>query len=195
MRSPLIVCVETMVRPSRLAVTSILIAVRERRGARRRPHADRAALLGIASGARVVEFQGAAEARMMGVFEANLNSELPVWLRWPVTACLAKSFYLAFSRRFNEAIRASDTGLAINPSYANLYSARAAAEISLGRFDQAKSDLQQAMRLSPRDPSISFWQVQLGDVEIGTGRKSRRSLCARGQDGRGESQLGGSPSP
>ena len=64
---------------------------------------------------------------------------------------------------------AADAGLAINPNYATLYAARGTAEISLGRFEQAKSDLRQAMRLSPRDPSMSLWQLQLGDVEIGAG--------------------------
>jgi tetratricopeptide (TPR) repeat protein len=42
-------------------------------------------------------------------------------------------------------------------------------EISLGRFEQAKSDLQQAIRLSPRDPLIGLWQVELSDVEIAAG--------------------------
>jgi adenylate cyclase len=40
----------------------------------------------------------------------------------------------------------------------------------LGRFDEAKSDLQQAIRLSPRDPNTTVNHTQLGDVEIGAGR-------------------------
>ena len=85
-------------------------------------------------------------------------------------AYMVKGYYFMLSRRPNEAIRTADAGLAINPNYAVLYAARAGAEISLKRFDQAKADLQQAMRLSPRDPSIGGWQVQLGDVEMGAGR-------------------------
>jgi tetratricopeptide (TPR) repeat protein len=73
------------------------------------------------------------------------------------------------SRRPNEALRAADAGLAINPNFAPLYSSRRSAEMSLGRFEQAKSDLQQAMRLSPRDPNGGWWQVQLGMVELGAG--------------------------
>ena len=63
-----------------------------------------------------------------------------------------KSYYLGLSRRFNEAARAADAGLAVTPSFATLYAARHGAKMSLGRFEEAKSDIQQAMRLSPRDP-------------------------------------------
>jgi len=56
-------------------------------------------------------------------------------------AYVTKSYYLGMSRRFDDAVRAADAGLAINPNIAPLYAARAGAEISLGRFDQAKSDL------------------------------------------------------
>jgi adenylate cyclase len=88
-----------------------------------------------------------------------------------IRAHWTKSAYLSLglSRRFNEALRAADAGLAVDPNFAPLYSARATAEISLGRFEQAKSDVRHAMRLSPRDPNMGIWQVQLGDVEIGAG--------------------------
>ena len=59
----------------------------------------------------------------------------------------AKSMYLDLSQRANEAFGAADTGLAVNPNFALLYGARAVAETSLGHFEQAKSDLRQAMRL------------------------------------------------
>jgi adenylate cyclase len=80
-----------------------------------------------------------------------------------------KSWYLGFTQRFDEGIRAANAGLAVNPNYADLYSARAGAEISLGRFEQAKSDVRQAMRLSPHDPNLGLWITQLGDAEIGAG--------------------------
>ncbi|MGO9698429.1 MAG: hypothetical protein ACLPX7_04105 [Xanthobacteraceae bacterium] len=85
-------------------------------------------------------------------------------------AYFVKSGYLGNSHRFTEAVGAADAGLALNPNYASLYSARGHAETVLGRFEQAKSDLQQAMRLSPRDPARGLWQVELGDVELGAGR-------------------------
>jgi adenylate cyclase len=80
-----------------------------------------------------------------------------------------KSTYLAMSHRFDEAVRVANAGLAVNPNNHQLYKARALAEISLGRLDEAKSDMQQAIRLSPDDP----WRVdsdrQLGNIEFGLG--------------------------
>ena len=81
-----------------------------------------------------------------------------------------KSYYLANSHRFDAAVSAADAGLAVNPNDPNMYVARGEAYISLGRFDQAKSDLQQAIRLSPRDPFITIFYTELGDAEIGAGR-------------------------
>ena len=43
------------------------------------------------------------------------------------------------------------------------------AEIVLGRFEQAKSDTQQAMRLSPRDPETPNRLINLGMAELGLG--------------------------
>jgi adenylate cyclase len=86
-----------------------------------------------------------------------------------VRAYWAKSIQLSFSRRFDEALRTADAGLAINPNYAPLYNPRSVANASLGQFEQAKSDAQHAMRLSPRDPLIGLLHVHLGDAELGLG--------------------------
>jgi adenylate cyclase len=96
----------------------------------------------------------------------------------------AKSAYLEMSRRYDEAIRAVNAGLAVNPNNPDFYQTRAGAEISLGHFDEAKSDLQQAIRLSPHDPLMTVMTTQLGDIEIGSGRPEaaiveyRRSIDA-----------------
>jgi adenylate cyclase len=84
-------------------------------------------------------------------------------------AYVAKSLYLAVTSRADEALRAADAGLAINPNYAALLDARTLAEIVLGRFQQAKSDTQQAMRLSPRDPETANRRLNLGMAELGLG--------------------------
>jgi tetratricopeptide (TPR) repeat protein len=82
---------------------------------------------------------------------------------------LAKSWYLFEAHRWDEAIRAADAGLAINPNSARLFGQRGWPQVRLGRFEQAKSDFRQAMRLSPRDPHIGEWHVGLGNVELGFG--------------------------
>ena len=87
-----------------------------------------------------------------------------------LAAYSAKCAYLFLSHRANEALSAADAALAVNPNFAPLYSARGVAETSLGRFEQAKSDLRQAMRLSPRDPKTGIWHMQVGSAELGEGR-------------------------
>ena len=82
----------------------------------------------------------------------------------------AKASYLVISRRWNEALGIAEAGLAINPNFAPLYSTKGVAENSLGRTEAARSDLQTAMRLSPRDPGSGFWHVQLGDVALNAGQ-------------------------
>jgi adenylate cyclase len=86
-----------------------------------------------------------------------------------VRAYQAKSLYLSNSRRFRESLDAAEAGLAANPNYVALYLPRASAENSLGRYEQAKSDAEQAMRLSPRDPLSFVFHVIVGDAEINLG--------------------------
>ena len=83
---------------------------------------------------------------------------------WP------KSSYLRMSNRAIEALQVADDGLATNPNSSNLYQVRSFAEVALGRFDQAISDAEQAIRLSPRDPQVGLRHVTIGDAEVGLGR-------------------------
>ena len=84
-------------------------------------------------------------------------------------AYVAKSSYLALTGRAAEALRSADSGLTINPNSAPLLDARTLAEIVLGRFEQAKSDSERAMQLSPRDPEIPNRLMNLGMAELGLG--------------------------
>jgi adenylate cyclase len=86
-----------------------------------------------------------------------------------IWAYYAKCMYLNASGRSNEGLRAADEGLAINPNFALLHNARGYSKINLGQFDQAKSDIFEAMRLSPRDPSTGLWRTNLADAELGLG--------------------------
>ena len=86
-----------------------------------------------------------------------------------VRAYLAKGQYLSLSQRPSEALGAAEAGLAVNPSYVPLLLPRSSAELSLGRFEQAKADAQQAMRLSPRDPYLGSFQVISADAELSLG--------------------------
>jgi adenylate cyclase len=80
-----------------------------------------------------------------------------------------KSVYLALSLRPNDAVRVADAGLVINPNSALLYAQRGIAESYLRQFEQANSDVEQAMRLSPRDPRIGQWHNFMAQAELGLG--------------------------
>ena len=84
-------------------------------------------------------------------------------------AYLVKADYLSLSRRYNEALRVTDAGLAINPNDVLLLEPRTTAENSLGRFEQAKADAQRAMRLSPRGPELALFHLIVADAEISLG--------------------------
>jgi TolB-like protein len=99
-------------------------------------------------------------------------------------AYLAKSFYLLVTSRPDDAFRAADVGLAVDPNSASLLDARSIAETYLRRFEQAKADVQQAMRLSPRDPALSQWRNHLADAEIGLGNYDAAiDACRKAIDG------------
>ena len=81
----------------------------------------------------------------------------------------AKVNWLTLTGRAKEALRVADAEVAINPNYAAAYSYRANTQRFLRQFEQAKSDLQQAMRLSPLDPRMGAFLDKLGWVELGLG--------------------------
>ena len=78
-----------------------------------------------------------------------------------------KGEYLALSQRPREALSVADAELAINSNSAHLHKTRGLAENYLGRFEQARADLMQAIRLSPRDPEMDWWYLILGEADLG----------------------------
>ena len=95
-----------------------------------------------------------------------------------------KTTYLFLSQRANEAVGAADAGLAVNPNFARLYVLRGLADNAAGRFEEAKSEVQYAMRLSPRDPAIGYWLVTLSRAELGLGNYDAAvDACRKAIDG------------
>jgi adenylate cyclase len=80
-----------------------------------------------------------------------------------------KSVWLTMTGHPKAGLRVADAALTINPSYAAEYSYRAYAETALNQFEQAKSDLQQAMRLSPLDPRMGAFHDKMAWAELGLG--------------------------
>jgi adenylate cyclase len=87
-----------------------------------------------------------------------------------IHAYRTKGQYLGVSARPEDAVRALDAGLAIHPNAAALLAMRSSPKYYLRRFEEAKSDIQQAMLLSPRDPAMSQWFNLRADTELGLGR-------------------------
>ena len=84
-------------------------------------------------------------------------------------AYYVKCVYLYYSHRADKAIDAADAGLAINPNFGSLWGVRGNANLFSGRFEQARADILQSMRLSPRDPLAALSTKYLGDAELGLG--------------------------
>ena len=104
------------------------------------------------------------EAKIMGLADRAI-SLAPHDAR----AYAAKSVFLRITHRAAEALRVADQGLAINSNSAQLYGARASAKNMLGRFEEAKTDAREAIRLSPRDPQLGLRHATVGDAELGLG--------------------------
>jgi adenylate cyclase len=86
-----------------------------------------------------------------------------------IYAYMTKGIYFNISLRPNDGLRVANAGLAINPNAAYLYGVRSTAETYLRQFEQARSDVEQAMRLSPRDPRMGQWHELIADAELGLG--------------------------
>jgi adenylate cyclase len=104
------------------------------------------------------------DAKILGQADRSFAVE-----RDNMTAYMAKDAYLTDSHRPNDGLRVADSGLAISPNFAALYAERSITETYLRQFEQAKTDIQQAIRLSPRDPRLGQWHNFMADAEIGLG--------------------------
>ncbi len=87
-----------------------------------------------------------------------------------IPAYYTKAMYLSETGRPSQALDVTDVGLAINPNDVLLYMPRASAENALGRFEQARTDAERAMWLSPRDFLNTTFLMIAGDADINLGR-------------------------
>ncbi|MEZ5904662.1 MAG: hypothetical protein R3C69_06010 [Geminicoccaceae bacterium] len=75
----------------------------------------------------------------------------------------------------------ADQGLAIDPNYASLYTARGYSKINLGQFDEATSDIHKAMQLVRATHKWASWRANLADAEMGLGNcTTRQSISCSG---------------
>jgi adenylate cyclase len=81
----------------------------------------------------------------------------------------AKGLFLVVVGRAAEAKPVVEAALKRNPNLAPLYAALALIHIQLGDNEQAKSDIDQAMRLSPRDVQLGIWEFIHGQADLALG--------------------------
>ena len=81
-----------------------------------------------------------------------------------------KSLELFYLKQLPEAIEAGRTAVALDPNMAHGYYSVALAETWLGRCEQSKGHLKQALGLSPRDPLAAVWHDILGVSEACLGQ-------------------------
>jgi tetratricopeptide (TPR) repeat protein len=84
-------------------------------------------------------------------------------------AAYAKGLFLAVVGRPAEAKPIVEAALKRNPNLAPLYADLALIHTQLGDYEQAKSEIEQAMRLSPRDVQLGIWEFLYGQADLGLG--------------------------
>ena len=94
-------------------------------------------------------------------------------------AYTAKATYLAQTKRPTEALATAEAGLEHSQSNATLHITRALVEISLGRYEQCRTDALQAIRLSPRDPQLGGYHTMLAAAEQLLGNDEKAIADAR----------------
>ena len=70
----------------------------------------------------------------------------------------------------NEIIAEGEATLRADPSFAQAYHPMAVGEMLLGRYEQAISYLEQAMRISPRNSFVGLWHMEMGRAFLGLRR-------------------------
>jgi tetratricopeptide (TPR) repeat protein len=81
-------------------------------------------------------------------------------------AHFAKGQVLRAQRRPEAAIFEYKTVIALNPNWVNALAAISWCELYTGSIDQIIPDLEQVIRLSPRDPFIGAWYNRIGTVHF-----------------------------
>ena len=85
-------------------------------------------------------------------------------------AAYAKGLYLSLMGQSTEAKPIVEAALQRNPNLAPLYADLSIIHTARGDYALAKSDIEQAMRLSPRDPQLGIWEHLYASADLGLGR-------------------------
>jgi tetratricopeptide (TPR) repeat protein len=81
-------------------------------------------------------------------------------------AHFARAYVLRVQRRCAEAITEYDTVLALDRNYVGALADKGRCKIYIGPIEDAIAAEEQAIRLSPRDPSIPIWYFRIGEAHL-----------------------------
>lgn len=81
-------------------------------------------------------------------------------------AHFVKGRLLRAQNRWEEAISEFETALAVNPNSVWLLHFLAESKLLTGSIDEVIPLEERAIRLSPREPNIGFWYVEIGTVHL-----------------------------
>ena len=69
-----------------------------------------------------------------------------------------KAWLFFVKRQFGPATAEAETAIAEDPNYADAYAAAGFFQLFLGHSEKGFASVEKALRLSPRDPGVPFWQ-------------------------------------
>jgi adenylate cyclase len=82
-------------------------------------------------------------------------------------AAYGKALFLTLRGQSAEAKTIVEASLQHNPTLAPLYALLSIIHTARGDYERAKSDIEQATRLSPRDPQLGLWEFVYGRADLG----------------------------
>jgi TolB-like protein/Flp pilus assembly protein TadD len=132
-------------------------------------HDDRnvEALIGLASThlTEVISFLSDKPAEHIGVAEAAISKALmlaPEHAR----AHFQRGMLLRASRVPEQALREFELALRLDPNLVDAHAQIGLMKVFLGRAAETEAAVAEAMRLSPRDPSLAAWYVSIGAADL-----------------------------
>ena len=72
-----------------------------------------------------------------------------------------KAWLFFAKRQFRPATAEAETAIAEDPNYADAYAALGFFKLFLGHSEEGFASVEKALRLSPRDPALTFWQFEM----------------------------------
>jgi tetratricopeptide (TPR) repeat protein len=122
-------------------------------------------LLATALANRVLDYMSASTGADIDRAEELTDQALAASPRSPL-AHWAKGQLLTAKYRYDEAIPEYETVIAYNRNSADAYSNLGWCKLYAGSIEETIPLQEQAVRLSPRDPSIGFWYWRIGVVHL-----------------------------